>query len=368
MEGKKIEKKQSETKDSLPKWRRVFGVPLTEKIFFVQHLHVMLKAGLSLGEALNTLSEQAQNTTMKIVLKDVALRTNEGQSFAQSLKRYPSVFEDLFVNMIEAGEISGKYEEVLAEMHIHMKKSHEIRGKVKGAMIYPVVILFAMIIIGAIMMTFVIPKLIGIFNEVAIELPLPTRILISISDGFAQYGIYIGIAFISMIVLTVTVLKREKPKKILHAILLRLPIFGNIIKKINIARFSRTLSSLLKTDIPIIDSLRMTSRVLGNRQYRDVLQTCAQEVKKGKAINEVLLKNPRLFFPVVTQMIYVGEKTGSLDKILEELALFYEEEVSQTMDNLPSIIEPVLILFLGVGVGAMAIALIMPLYSITEAI
>ncbi len=225
------EKEKKDSKKSLPYWRKFFSVPYSEVMFFVQHLNVMLRAGISLGEAVNTLSEQAENKTMKIALSDVAKRTNEGKSFAESLKRYPSIFEELFVNMISAGELSGKYEEVLQEIYKHMKKSHEIKGKVKGAMIYPVVILFAMIIIGIIMMVFVIPKLISIFDEVGAELPLPTRILIAISDNFLAYGPFVGAGVVVLGIITAFMFKKEKPRRALHAFLLKLPIFGLIIKK-----------------------------------------------------------------------------------------------------------------------------------------
>jgi len=349
-------------------WWKIRGVPLAEKIFYAQHLGVMLKAGISLGSALITLSEQTQHRYFKVILKDISERVNQGQSLAKSLALYPGVFEEFFVNMIAAGEVSGKYEEVLDELYKHLKKSHELKSKIRGAMIYPIIIIVAMIVIAILMLTFVVPKLITIFEESGVELPLPTRILIGITNGFLTYGLFIGIGVIVFVTFVVLLFKKEKPKFILHALLLRLPIFGGIIKKINIARFSRTLGALLKTDIPIMESLLITSRVVKNRPYRKALEDAVDVVKKGQAMNTFFVTRPNLFSPLISQMVMIGEETGTLDNILKELADFFEEDVRQTMDNLPSIIEPILIVLLGIGVAGMAVAFIMPLYSLTEAI
>lgn len=349
-------------------WRKVRGVPATEKMFFVQHLGVMLKAGISLGAALNTLSDQTEHRYFKIILKDIAERVNQGQSLAKSLGLYTNVFEEIFVNMIAAGEVSGKYEEVLDELYKQMKKSHELRGKIRGAMIYPAIIVLAMVTIAILMMIFVVPKLVSIFDEVGVELPLATRILIAITKGFLSYGPLVVIAFVVMLVLLGITFRQEKPKYLLHALLLKLPIVSLIIKKINTAHFARTLGSLLKTDIPIIESLVITSKVLKNRLYRKALSDSVEVVKKGQAMHTYFITKPKLFFPLVIQMVTVGEETGTLDNILRELADFFEEDVRQTMDNLPTIIEPILIVLLGIAVAGMAVAFIMPLYSLTETI
>lgn len=284
------------------------------------------------------------------------------------MKKYPNVFDELFINMLSAGEKSGKYEEVLDQLYLQMKKSHELVGKVRGAMIYPTIIVLAMIGIGTAMMIFVIPKLTGIFEEVDVALPLPTRILIAVSDVLANNAIIVGLVVLFLVTAFIVALRYEKFKYYFHAFLLKTPIAGSIIKKVNIVRFSRTLGSLLKTDIPIIEALKLTSGILGSRPYRKEVLKAADLVKQGKPIYTAFTKRKDLFSPVITQMISVGEETGSLDNILEELSTYFDEEVSQTLDNLPSLIEPVLLLVLGAGVGGMAVAIIMPLYSITQAI
>jgi len=343
-------------------------IPPAEKIFFIQHLRVMIRAGVSLSGALNALSRQSENKRFKKILISVKDTVEKGNTFSEGLKKYPKVFGDLFINMIEAGEVSGKLEETLEQLFIQIKKDHEIKSKIKGAMIYPAVVLFAMVVIGILMLVFVIPKITEIFTETNTQLPLPTRILIGISDFILNNGVWIVLFLIFFTIGGVFALRNKKGKYYFHFILLRLPIVGKIIKKVNLARFSRTLSSLLKTDIPITKTLHITSRILGNVIYKDVAFAAAEKITKGVSIASTLKDRQDIFPPVVTEIITVGEETGSLDSVLTEMAEFYEEEVDQTMKNLPSIIEPVLILILGVGVALMAIAIIMPMYSLTEAI
>ncbi len=343
-------------------------IPLKEKLFFVQHLGVMLKAGISLSKALQTLSLQTKNKYFAFILSDIALKVEKGGSFAECLKPYKKIFGELFINMIEAGEASGKLEDVLTQLFVQMKKEHALISKVKGALTYPIVIMVAMFAIGTFMMVFVVPKITSIFTEMDVELPLPTKILISTSNAIANHGLISLLIFISVIILAVKILKTYRGKYIFQAMLLKMPIIGPIIKKVNLARFARNISSLLKTDIMIIKTFQITANVLSNLHYREAILDMSAHIKKGDNLSEVVKKYPKLFPPVVTQMIAIGEQTGELDNILIELAEFYEEEVDQIMENLPSIIEPLLILILGVGVGGVAVAIIMPMYSITSAI
>jgi type IV pilus assembly protein PilC len=222
--------------------------------------------------------------------------------------------------------------------------------------------------IGIFMMIVVVPKITAMFKDFNAELPLPTKLLIKFSDSLVAHGLLYLVAAVVFALILAQLIKTVKGKYIFHALLLKLPIFGPIIKKINLARFARTISSLLKTDIMIIKSFQITAQVLGNVHYREALLGMSDKIKKGGAINEVIAVYPKLFPPVVVQMIAVGEETGELDYVLEELAEFYEGEIDQTMNNLPAIIEPILILILGLVVGGMAVAVIMPMYSLTSAI
>jgi len=343
------------------------SIPISEKLFFVQNLGIMLKAGISLSVALKTLAKQTSNKRFSRIISDISGNVEKGVSFTESLKPHEKIFGQLFVNMIESGEISGKLEEVLKRLYIQFKKNHELVAKVKGALTYPAVILFAMGGIGIFMMIKVIPQMTAMFKEFNAELPLATRVLIQVSDSLVAHGLLYLIGLIVFILIIVQANKTIKGKYFFHGLLLKLPIFSTIIKKINLARFARTISSLLKTDIMLIKSLQITANVLGNVYYRDALNEMSVKIKKGGTINEVIANYPKLFPPIVTQMIAVGEETGELDFILEELAEFYEGEVNETMNNLPSIIEPVLILSLGLVVGGMAVAIIMPMYSLSSA-
>ena len=343
-------------------------VPLKERLFFVRHLGIMLKSGISLSTALKTLAEQTENKYFKKVLSDVGVSVEKGSTFADSLKIYQKVFGAMFISMVEAGELSGKLEDVLQELYIQMKKENALISKVKGAMTYPAVIIIAMIGIGTFMIVVIIPRVTSTFVEMQVELPLPTKILIGISNAVIHNGLISIVSLIAFFILIFQILKTTKGKFIFQSILLKMPIFGPIIKKINIARFARNISSLLKTDIMIIKTFTITANVISNLHYKNAILDMASKIKKGGKLNEVIRNYPKLFNPVVTQMVAIGEDTGELDNILAELAEFYEEEVDQIMENLPSIIEPVLILLLGVGVGGVAIAIIMPMYSLTSAI
>ncbi|MFA4940993.1 MAG: type II secretion system F family protein [Patescibacteria group bacterium] len=343
-------------------------IPLREKLFFVQYLGIMLKSGISLAGGLKTLSVQTENKRFSKVILNISESVEKGVSFTESLRPHKKIFGELFINMIEAGEVSGKLENVLIQLYTQLKKQHELISKVKGAMTYPAVIVVAMGGIGTFMVVKIVPQMIGMLKEFNAELPLPTKVLISLSDFMVGNGLLVAGGTIALILIIVQILRTYKGKYYWQAIVLHMPIISPIVKKVNLATFSRTISTLLKTDIMIIKSFQITANVLGNLHYRKAVEEMAEKIKKGSQINEVVSAYPKLFPPVVNQIISVGEQTGELDNILSELAEFYEGEVNKIMDNLPSIIEPLLILILGCAVGGMAVAIIMPMYSLGSAI
>lgn len=347
---------------------RFSRVSLKDKLFFVQYLGIMLKAGISLSAALRTLARQTANKKFKGIILDMASNVEKGVSLTETLRPHEKVFGELFINMVEAGEISGKLEEVLVQIYIQLKKQHELISKVKGALTYPAVIVFAMFGIGTFMMIVIVPQLTGMLMEFGSELPIATKVLIVISDALINNGVIVLAGLIFLIFLFIKILSTYKGKYFFQALVLKLPIISPIVKKMNLARFARTVSSLLKTDIMIIKTFQITAHVLGNLHYREAVLEMSDKIKKGSQINEVISTYPKLFPPIVDQIVSVGEQTGELDSILTELADFYEGEVDQIMNNLPSIIEPLLILVLGLGVGGMAVAIIMPMYSMTSAI
>jgi type IV pilus assembly protein PilC len=342
-------------------------IPLKEKIFFIQNLSTMLKAGLSLAQALEGLKQQTTNKRFAGIIHDICTRVDKGEKLSSSFKKYPNVFGHLFVSMVASGEESGNLENVLAQLHKQLKRSHELNSKVKGAMTYPIVILVALVGIFVAMIIFVIPKFVSIFDELGSELPVTTRVLINLSD-FAQNNLILLVIILIVSVVGFTkAIRTKKGQEIKDNILIRLPVLAPIIKKINLTRFARTISSLIKTEIPIVKAFQITADNMGNLNYKNALLTAADSIQKGLSINEVLRGYPQLFPPTIIQMITVGEESGSVDDILLEIAEFYEEEVNQIMKNLPTIIEPVLMLVLGLAVGFMAVSILMPMYSMSNA-
>ncbi|MDO8668791.1 MAG: type II secretion system F family protein [Candidatus Buchananbacteria bacterium] len=340
----------------------------TNKIFLLQNLSVMIKAGVPLADALNTLAQQTKNKKLKNILLDIQNKIKEGKNFSESLEPYQENFGELFVNMIRAGETSGQLDSVIKELHQQTNKDHQLMMKVRNALTYPVIIIIAMLGIGTFMMIFVLPNITNLFTELEVELPLPTRILIGVSNFTQAYGLWIVVAVILLVFIFTRGVKTNKGKYALDAVLLKIPIVSGIIKKINLARASRSLSSLIKTDITIIETLQITSRILGNSFYKKALMESAEQVKKGNKMADVFKNYPHIFPPNIIQMVSVGEETGSLDEVLENLAVFYEEEVYNTMENLPVIIEPVLMLLIGAGVAGIALAIMLPMQTLTQTI
>lgn len=341
-------------------------ISLTDKIFFVQQLGVMIRTGVSLASGLRTLAEQTTSKSFKVILTDIQQMVERGNVLSAGLEKYHNVFGELFINMVKAGEVSGKLEDVLRQLFIQMKKDHEIVAKVRGALTYPAIVLVMMVVIGIIMMVYVIPNITGIFKELNMELPLPTRILIGASDFMVAHGLLLSLAALIVGAGVIWFVQTPSGKKIWHGAKLKLPIVSGIIRKVNNARFARTMSSLLRTDIPIVQSFEITANIVGNVHYKHALLEAKEKIKKGNAIEVSLQPYKHLFPPVLLQMLAVGEQTGAVDTILEEIATFYEDDVAQTMNELPTIIEPVLVVILGVSVGAMAVAVIMPMYSISQ--
>ncbi|MBI3963438.1 MAG: type II secretion system F family protein [Candidatus Kerfeldbacteria bacterium] len=343
-------------------------VKLVEKVFFVQNLQVMLRAGFSIARALHTLGLQTPNKYFQMIIDDLQRQVEAGVSFAKALRTYPKVFPELIVNMIDIGEVSGKLDDVLRQIALQLRKEHAIKTKVRGALIYPVIVVIAMVGIGIAMLVFVIPKVSAIYLEVDAKLPLATRVLIATSNFIVGNGVLVVVLTTITVIVLIRVGRVRRVRFLLHRLSLRTPVLGPIVQKINLARFTRTLSSMLETDVPIVKALSIIATTLTNLVYRSYVERSAEQLKRGISISKSLEGDARLFPPLVTQMLSVGEESGSLDKTTAEIAAFYEEDVDQTMGNLSTIIEPVLMVVLGIGVGAMAIAIIMPMYSLASVI
>jgi len=343
-------------------------VSLVDRMLFARYLSVMIKAGLSFSRALKVLSEQTKNQYFAEIIRQINDNVRKGESLADSLAKHPKVFNELSINMVRVGETGGNLEEVLGNLAEQMKKDHEVVSKVRGAMVYPAVIFVAMIIIGILMMIFVIPTLLATFKELKVELPFATKVIIIVSDAFQNYGLFILAGMILSVWGFLAVIKTAEGKRYFDFLMLRLPIFGAIIKKVNLARFSRTLSSLIESGVSINKSLDIISRTLTNTYYRESLESAAKEVQKGIDLSDTIGHHKKLYPVLMISMIKVGEETGTLGDSLKQVAEFYEEEVEQVTENLSSIIEPILMMIIGAAVGFFAISMIQPMYSLMEGI
>ena len=343
-------------------------VSLLDRMLFARYLAAMIKAGLSFSRSLKVLSEQTKNRYFAEIIGQVNNDIKRGESLTDSLAKHPKVFNELFVNMVRVGEAGGNLEEVLGNLAKQMKKDHEVTSKARGAMVYPAVILAAMIIIGTLMMIFVIPTLLATFKELEVELPFATKVIIAVSDAFQNHGLVILASAVISIWSFLAAIKTAKGKRYFDFFILRLPIFGAIIKKVNVARFARTLSSLIESGVSINKSLSIISRTLGNTYYRESLESATEEVQKGIDLSETISHCKKLYPILMINMIKVGEETGTMGNALKQVAEFYEEEVSQVTENLSSIIEPILMMIIGAAVGFFAISMIQPMYSLMEGI
>ncbi len=342
-------------------------VPMVEKIFFIQNLALMLKTGFSLADALKALQEQSKNKLLRTTLAQLQQDIIKGESFATALAKHPLIFDDLFVKMIAAGETSGNLETTLHQLAIQLRKSYGLRRKVLQALMYPCIIIVAMIGAGTFMFIYVVPKILALYANPE-NLPLPTRIILAISNFVLNNGLIVAAAAVGLVVIGIIVWRTPAGRYGLAVVMLRLPVIGPIIKKINVAKITRLLNSLIVTDISIVRSFQIVTQTLGNLVYRTFLEQATDHLSKGNSIYSLLNQRPDLFDPVIAHMINVGETSGSLEQMTADIATFYEEEVDSTMNSLTTIIEPVLMIVIGAGVGFLAVAVIMPIYGLVNEI
>jgi len=345
-------------------------VKLKDKVVFTRQLATMINAGVPLTRSLSTLAKQTDSKPLKAAMIDVTKQVESGSSFADSLAKYPEVFNDVFVNMVRAGEEGGILDDILNRLAIQQEKDAAIRGRLKSALTYPVVVIIITIIAFIIMMTVIVPKITGIIFELAgpdYELPLMTKVVTGISEGFQSYGIYIAAIIAAVVYLIRRYIKTKRGRHQFHALLLKIPVLGELIRKVAIARFARIFSSLNSAGVSVLDTLHVTADAVGNDVIKEKLNEAAVAVKNGKPMSAPLAADD-LFPPILSQMIAIGEETGEVDSILLKLADFYEEEVNQSAESLTSIIEPIMIVILGGMVGVIVIAVIGPLGSVTQSL
>jgi len=344
------------------------GVSLKDKIIFTRNLKVMISAGVSLPKALKTLAEQTKNKKLKNALIEIAERIIKGENFSDSLSHHPSIFSNLFYNMVKVGEESGTLEKNLDILTRQMEREYTLRSKIKEAMMYPSVIIVAMIGIAIMMLIIVVPKLAKTFEELGAELPLTTKIVIGLGTFLAEKWYLAALILIVLIILFRLVLKIKSGKKLLDTLTLKIPIVSPIIKKTNAAHTVRTLSSLIAAGVPLVRSLEIISETMSNFHYKKAIITITEKVKKGEKLSQTLRPYHDLYPLTVVQMMEVGEETGETSNILAKLGDFFEDEVSRATKNLTTIIEPVLMLVIGGIVGFFAVSMVQPMYSMLSAL
>ncbi len=342
------------------------GISLIDKIMFTRNLAVMIGAGLALNRALSVLQEQTENKKFKDIIAEVATGIQRGKSFAECIGRHPAAFSDIYVAMVRIGETAGNLESVLNGLADQMKKDYEVVSRVKGALMYPGVIFTVMIIIGYLMMILVVPKLTATFSELGAKLPASTAFVIFLSDFLLNYW-YVAVGGIVALIYGLrATLKTPWGKKNFDAAVLKMPVIKGLSRKMNSARFCRTLGILIDSGVPIVKALEILSKTLSNHFFSESLVTASAEIQKGKTLYESLKKYGKLYPPLVTQMIAVGEETGSLTKVLSRLAEFYEDEVNNLTKNMSTIIEPIMMVIIGAAVGFFALSMITPMYSVLD--
>ena len=346
---------------------RIFSrVKADEQIIFTKNLSGMLRAGLSLFRALSVLKKQTKNATLNKILTSLSNEINAGGTLSSGLEKFPEVFSKLFVSMTRAGEESGNLSNALSEIGINLEKSHSLTKKIRGALIYPGVILSAMVLIGVLMFAFVVPTLANTFKELGVQLPVSTRFIITLGNFFSQYLILSFALIIGSVAGIISLVRASFMEKYVDFIIIRLPIVGNLSKELNTARTTGTMSSLLLSGVSITRAIEITEDVVQNVYYKKILKEAKEEVEKGAPFSKVFEENPNLFPVMMSEMIQVGEETGKLSDMLLQVASFYEGEIENKTKNLSIVIEPILMVVIGAAVGFFAISMISPLYSIMD--
>lgn len=339
-----------------------------ELVMLTRNLGSMLKAGLPLSRALSVIERQSKNPRTKGTMTRLRESINKGDPFHVGLQAFPETFSPLYVAMVRAGEESGGMVPALQTIALQLQRSSSLKKKIKGAMIYPAIVISVMCLIGVLMMIYVVPTLTSTFKQLNIVLPLTTRIVISVSDFLSENGLLTLAGVILFVLGVIGISRTGTGKRVIHYTLIHLPVIGNLVKQTNSAYTARTLSSLLSAGVDVISAITITEDVVQNVYYKEVLRLAATRVEKGSPLSETFIENEHLYPILVGEMVSVGEETGQISNMLVEIADFYETEVEQKTKDLSTIIEPVLMVVIGVGVGFFALAMIAPIYSIGDGI
>ena len=336
-----------------------------EITIFYRQLAILFEANISPLEALRVLGEQTRNPLFKSLIFDVEKAIRAGESLSQAMAKHPKVFSNFYINVVKAGEVTGKLHEVLKYLADHAEREYNLNHKIRGAFTYPAFIFGLFAIVAVLMMIYVVPQLTSMLEEVGGELPFATKVLIFTSSFLKKWIWLVVLIVIGLVIALMRFIKTEKGGYILDVIKLKIPVFKSLFQKMYLARFAENLKTLLIGGIPILKALDITATVVGNRVYEKIIKEAREKVKVGGNISSAFANYPKEITPMVSQMVGVGEKAAQLDNILERIAIFYKEEVDRTVANMTQLIEPFMILILGIGVAFLVSSILMPIYNIS---
>ena len=342
-------------------------VSLNDLVIFTRQLATMIDAGLAMVQSLQALAEQTTNKVMRDVIKDICARVESGDSFSEALQKHPKAFNRLYVCMVAAGEKGGLLAEILARLAVYLENSARLRKKVKSATMYPIVVTVVAILITIFLLVKVVPVFGEIFSSFGAKLPTPTQYLINLSEFVKHYIIFLLIAGAGLVYGWFYFIKTKVGREFYDARRIKIPIFGPIAHKICLARFTRTLASLIRSGVPILEVLQIVSQTVGNVVMEKAIKVAALDIERGEGISVALAKHP-VFPSMIIRMITAGEQTGKIDNMLERSSDFLDEEIEATLSGMTSLIEPILIVFLGVVVGGMVICMFLPIFKMPEII
>jgi type IV pilus assembly protein PilC len=342
------------------------GVKLADKITFAKNLAAMIDAGLAVSRGLSVMERQVKHKKFKAILHELGVQVEKGSSLSDSLAKHPDTFSTLFVSMVRAGEESGKLGESLRIVADQMDRTYALERRIRGAMMYPAIILSVMVIIGILMLIFVVPTLTATFTELDVDLPATTRLVIGASEAVKNYPVVFVGGLVIIIAAFAALARTKRGKRSFEWAVMRLPVIGGLVRETNTARMARTFSSLLSSGVEVVSALSITADVVQNSYYKEVFIEGETEIQKGAALSSVFAKYGSLFPPMVGEMVAVGEETGKLPSMLLQIATFFEAEVEQKTKDMSTIIEPLLMVVIGTAVGFFAISMITPIYSISS--
>lgn len=344
----------------------LFGgsINIQDKVFLTRHLSAILRSGINLLEALEILEEDAQKSVIQKVLKDAKINLERGQPLSDTFASYPKHFSPVFVGLVKSGEMSGTLEDSLANLGEQLQREYDIRKKIQSAMIYPVILLFAASLIIVLLLTFVMPRMMKALVQAKIQLPLITRIMLYASDIFSANPLATISVFLSFIVFLFVVFQSKLGRRITFIFIEKLPLVGNLIKKFTLSRFALTFRNLLRSGMPAIEALDITAKTVGNFEYERALLAINFELQRGASLHEVFEKRSELFPQMVTRVIAVGERTGTLENSLLMISNYYNEEVERVLKNLVTLLEPILLVIMGVIIASIALSILLPIYQL----